>query len=169
MSSISIQMEGAEAVIAWLDQTSKRAARATILPAMKEAWLPVAAAERAGVTDDSGALGASLTVRSGGGDRDGRYSVFIAPTATVKQAVRRWSKSSRAQQHQFAQRAQDIGKNRWRIFYGPMVEMGHKKVLWGRRTEGRVAPHPFAAPAFEQGAEQAAQQASEAVLDQILE
>jgi HK97 gp10 family phage protein len=36
-------------------------------------------------------------------------------------------------------------------FHAHLVEYGHAKVLWGRRTGGRVPPHPFMRPAVQKG------------------
>lgn len=33
-------------------------------------------------------------------------------------------------------------------YHGHLLEFGHKKVLWGRRTNGRVKAFPFVAPAY---------------------
>jgi len=41
-------------------------------------------------------------------------------------------------------------------FHAWLVEFGHVKVLWGRRTGGRVAPRPFMRPALEKGISHAA-------------
>lgn len=32
--------------------------------------------------------------------------------------------------------------------HGHLLEFGHKKVLWGRRTNERVKPYPFVEPAY---------------------
>jgi hypothetical protein len=174
---LSVSVEGGEVVVQALEDMGKRAARSVIMPAMKAPWGSVAAAERAGVNSISGALAASLRVRSGAGDRPGRYSVYVSATATVKQAVRKWSRSPRKQHHGFALRAQEFadetGLGRYRIFYGPWVEMGHRLVKGGPlrhggRVVGHVAPKPFAGPAFEAGAEQAAEEAANAVTDAVL-
>jgi len=34
--------------------------------------------------------------------------------------------------------------------HGHLVEYGHDKILWGRRTSDRVPPHPFLRPAFDE-------------------
>lgn len=33
-------------------------------------------------------------------------------------------------------------------YHGHLIEFGHKKVLWGRRTNERVKPYPFIEPAY---------------------
>lgn len=38
-----------------------------------------------------------------------------------------------------------------RGFHAWLVEFGHVKVLWGKRTGGRVPPRPFMRPALEKG------------------
>jgi len=43
------------------------------------------------------------------------------------------------------------GATRARGFHAHLVEFGHVKVLWGRRTGERVPPHPFMRPALERG------------------
>lgn len=45
-------------------------------------------------------------------------------------------------------------------FHAHLVEFGHSKVLWGRRTGGRVAPRPFMRPALEKGKAYAASKLS---------
>lgn len=41
-------------------------------------------------------------------------------------------------------------------YHAGLVEFGHAKVLWGRRTNGRVPPHPFMRPALAKGSAYAA-------------
>jgi hypothetical protein len=154
---LSVVIDGGDAVVQAIADMGKRAARGVVLPAMKGPWQAVAAAERAGVKSISGALAASLRVRSGSGDYPGRYSVYVAATATVKMAIKKWSKSPRRQHHGFAQRAQESGLARYRIFYGLWVEKGHRVVRGGPldhggHVVGHVPEHPFAAPAFDSGA-----------------
>ena len=45
------------------------------------------------------------------------------------------------------------GRNRTgdKGYHAHLVEFGHVKVLWGRRTKGRVPPHPFIRPALDKG------------------
>jgi hypothetical protein len=47
-----------------------------------------------------------------------------------------------------------------RGFHAWLVEFGHVKVLWGKRTSGRVAPKPYMRPAVEKGKVYAAQRIS---------
>ncbi|RLG44232.1 MAG: hypothetical protein DRN81_04985 [Thermoproteota archaeon] len=39
------------------------------------------------------------------------------------------------------------GKNKG--YHAHLIEYGHKKVLWGRKTRGRVRPFPFMRPAYD--------------------
>ena len=43
------------------------------------------------------------------------------------------------------------GESGGKGFHAFLVEFGHVKVLWGRRTKGRVPPHPFIRPALDKG------------------
>lgn len=43
-------------------------------------------------------------------------------------------------------------------FHAHLIEFGHVKVLWGKRTSERVRPHPFMRPALEKGLRYAAQE-----------
>jgi hypothetical protein len=43
-----------------------------------------------------------------------------------------------------------------RGFHAYLVEFGHVKVLWGKRTGGRVKPYPFMRPALDRGISYAA-------------
>lgn len=43
-----------------------------------------------------------------------------------------------------------------RGFHAYLVEFGHVKVLWGKRTGGRVKPRPFMRPALDKGMSYAA-------------
>ncbi|MBM9615306.1 hypothetical protein JWJ90_13560 [Desulfobulbus rhabdoformis] len=48
-------------------------------------------------------------------------------------------------------RNRGTGATRARGFHAFLVEFGHVKVLWGKRTSEHVPPHPFMRPAVERG------------------
>lgn len=170
--SLSIQTDGMQAVTDYIETVGRRAARADIIPLMKAPWGSVVSAEKANIQSETGALSRSLKARAGGGDRPGRFSVYTPATATAKQAAQIWGRSSKPQHKQMAARAMESGFARYRIFYGPWVEKGHRLVRRDahgfKRQIGMVKPHPFAAPAFDSQAEHAVEQAENAVLDMIL-
>ncbi len=161
-----------EKFTAYLEGMGRRAARAELLPILREAFDPLAQSEREFLSPNSksGALASSLTARSGSGDKPGTLSVFAAPTATVKQLQGMWSKGRRQQQG-WASRLS--GKGRRRIFYGPIVHQGHRIVVRGpdgqlRDTGRMTAPVPFASQAVDSLGEQQAQVAADMILDHIV-
>ena len=169
--SLTMTSDGVDEVIADAVAIGNRATRTAIIPLMKAAWQPVVALEKAGIHDISGALGGSLAARSGKGDYTQRFSVYTPATATVKQVVRRWSKSPRRQHHKFAARALVSGLKRYGVFYGRWVEYGHR-IGRGKTPDEIVGQNSasahFAERAYDAGADTALDTAQEAVLDYIL-
>lgn len=170
--ALTSTIEGGKKLCDWFAAVGSRAGRAVILPIMKAAFQPVVDAERGSITSVSGALAGSLSVRSGAGDRKGRISVFSAPSATTKEAVKVWSGSSKRQHHGFAARAAEAGRKRYRIFYGRFVEMGHRRVRRNKERQLYVAgspipAHPFAGPAMAARGMEAAETAEYDILKHL--
>jgi len=148
-TGLSITIDGADAFTDYLEGCGKRMARQELLPILKGFMGPVASAMRSNVDSESGALAKSLVERSGSGDRPGVISVFVAPTATRKQLIKKWG-GGRKQQRGWAADIEP-GRGRRSVFYAPFVELGHRMVRRGAdgslHVVGSVDPHPFAAPA----------------------
>ena len=143
LPSLSITIEGERGVTDFIREMGRRTARAEILPILLRAMAPVVAAERGilGPHSRSGALEMSLKARSGGGDRPGTISVFTTPTATRRALKMAWGRG-RAKQRKWAAEITP-GRGRIRVFYGPMVESGHR-VVRGGKVVGRTTPVHFA-------------------------
>lgn len=161
-----------EKFTAYLEGMGRRAARAELLPKLKEAFEPLAQSERTFLAGHkvSGALASSLTARAGAGDFPGTMSVFSAPTATVKKLQGLWGRGRRQQQGWAAGLA---GKGRRRVFYGPIVHQGHWIVVRGKDGQlhdigRRTTPVPFASQAMDSLGEAQAEVAAELILDHIL-
>jgi len=170
--SLTATIEGGKELCDWFAAVGRRAGRTEILPFLKAAFEPVVAAEKGHIKSISGALASSLSVRAGAGDKPGRVSVFSAPSATTKQVVKAWSGSSKRQHHQFAGNATTAGYKRYRVFYAPFVELGHRVVK--RNKAGRlystgtmIPAHPFARPAMEALGQAAADEAEANVLNHL--
>jgi HK97 gp10 family phage protein len=127
-------------------------------PELKTAMEPMAAAARAGIHNVTGTLGKAIRVRIGRGDRPGRYSAYIAATATRRAAAKRFG-GKRAKEVTAAGKPTD----RYRLWYATPLEKGH-----AGPGGTQVAAHPFAEPAFEATAEQVATAAGEKLLDRVI-
>ena len=117
-----------------------------------EASQPMVEAMRAGIHSDTGLLAQGLRARNAGGA--GRPAVVIKSVTTRG----RWNKSGRRS-------AAGAKSDKYRVYYGMMVETGHRstprnKIAGGRfvgmaNTYGKtsiapdVPPHPFMRPAFD--------------------
>ncbi len=143
----SITIETDNKITAWFDAVGKRAAKLELAPILKKAIAPVIAAEQANIEagsgteypgrDLSGALAGSLKPRTGGGDRPGIISVYVPATPTTEWLARKWENSPRAQHKIFAARVRSLSDLRYRVFYAPWVESGHRVVH--RNKAGQLA------------------------------
>ena len=174
MPQISVLLDPSDvnAFSKWLDAMGRRMSREEILPILMKHFEPVVAAEKANLAGHikTGALSGSLQARSGGGDRPGTISVFSAPTMTRAKLIKAWSGGS-AQKRGFASRMNRKGGRR-SIFYGVMVEGGHRQVK--RLASGQLAevgsPVPgvfFAARAMAEAGQRGADAAAEEIMKHI--
>ena len=175
MPQIQILVDPAdvEAITSWLSGMERHASRAELLPILMKHMEPVVAAEKAILAphSKSGALAGSLQARSGGGDRPGTLSVFSAATMSRAALIKAWS-GGRAQQRGWASRMKRKGGRR-SIFYGVMVEGGHrqvKRLASGQLAEvgSPVAGVHFAAQAMATVGQREADAAAEAIMDHIM-
>jgi hypothetical protein len=177
MMELVLDAVDAEAFQEFLDGMGRRIARAELLPKLKDALDPIAAAGRAMIDSKSGALAKGLKARSGGGDRPGTISVYSKPTATKKQVVAKWSAGRKQQRGWAAKLADSNAKGRVRVFYGNIVHQGHRIVKrrpMGHPQEGqlydtgkRARPVPFAAEPMAAMGEAQSEAAAEAVMRHI--
>jgi hypothetical protein len=124
-------------------------ARNLVRGVLREALAPMVPAMKANIHRRTGLLAAGLRLRNGRGDRPGRTSVYISSVTTRQRFA---SGNRRRKRKVAAGRARD----RYRVYYGPMVEVGHAIVAGGKEV-GRVPPYPWMRPAFDALVEQAAQ------------
>lgn len=171
--SLIIDPGDVRAFTAFLESMDRKAARAQIVPILKEAIAPLVASEKQYLSSHtkSGALSASLSARSGGGDRAGTVSVFAAATAKPQTLARTWGGKRGSKQQQGW--AASLGKRgRRAVFYADFVEKGHRIVRTrkdGRRYEaGQVPAYPFAGQAVASLGDAQCEAAAKAVLDHIL-
>ena len=158
---------GREQVLNYYEELRQRATRTEIAPLLVGALEPLVASERAylGGHSRSGALVASLTARSGGGDRPGTVTAFSVPTATAATLRATWGRGRKQQQRWVAALN---GRGRRRVFYGDIVHQGHRIVRRGK-VVGQVAAIPFAQQAVEALGDQQAEAAAEAILKHVVE
>ena len=97
------------------------------------------AAMKSRIHDVSGQLRRGLRLRVGRRDRPGRYGVLISSWTTRE-------KFAATRSSGVAARVRGLGeaRDRYRVYYGPMVEFGHRQ-----RGGGRTPEHPFMRPAFD--------------------
>jgi len=143
-----------------LENLPKAVAKRIAKAALKEGSKPILAAIKSYIHSRTGLLAGGLKVRVARGDRAGRVAVLIQswPTREKFAASRPGRKV-----------AGGDAKDRYRVYYGTFVELGHK--VRGAAGEtvgytgrvykrkgvvgGRVDAHPFIAPGFDETADAA--------------
>lgn len=153
--SVEVDMEPFAAALSDLGPR----ARTVIRKALKAGADPVATAARMLIHSRTGLLASGLRSRSAKNDRPGRLAVLVQSVTTRAKFAdfkgRRRRKVSKGNP-----------KGRYRVYYGAMVEKGHR-IVRGGKTVGRVPPHPFMGPAFDANQEAAAQRV-ENELDRLI-
>ena len=152
-----------------IDRAKDRGAISSIL---QTAISPLSASEQDTLSSHkkSGALSASLVARTGGGDRAGTVSAFIAPTASHATLQATWGKHGRKQQQKWAAGLSRKG-GRARVFYATMVHQGHIVITHGHvATTGKAHtdPIPFARMAADALGEDQSDAAANAILAYIV-
>ena len=163
-----VDQEDMDRLAVYMESIGERLkARQEILPILTKYFEPLAAQERSYLETDtnkagdphviSGALDASLTARSGSGDRAGTVSVFSAPTATTKTLMETWRGANGRKQQRGWQLKEKMSA-RQRVFYGPIVHQGH----------GAAKAYPFAQQAVDALGETNAEAAAQELLNHIV-
>jgi hypothetical protein len=156
---------------AFCDGIGRKASREELLPILERHLAPLVQSEKSFLSghSQSGALAASLSVRSGSGDRPGTISVFAAATATPSQLRRTWGRKGRPQQQGWAGNMGARGRRM--VFYADFVEKGHRIVKVNKSGEhyeaGKAAPVPFAHQAAESLGDTEAEAAAVEVLEYL--
>ena len=76
-----------------------------------------------------------------------RTSAFVDRTGNLRKSIRK--RKSKFPDGGYIVIATGRNRGREKGFHAHLVEFGHVKVLWGRRTNERVPPYPFMRPALE--------------------
>lgn len=168
---VDYDQQDIESFTAYYMSVERKTARQELLPILQAHLEPMVAKEKSFLSghSKSGALIASLSARSGTGDRPGTMSVFAAATATPKQLSSTWGNSTR--QKQGYVNSLKKRKGRRKVFYADFVEKGHRivKVRNGvSRMVGKAKAVPFASQAVAALGDQQAESAAKAVLEHIL-
>lgn len=82
-------------------------------------------------------------------DEAKRTSDFIDKTGNLRKSIRK--RKSKFVDGGYIVIASGRNRGKDKGFHAHLVEFGHLKVLWGRRTSERVAPRPFMRNALERG------------------
>ena len=141
--SVTLQLLDGERLADALDGLGKTVARRLGRQALKEGGQPMLAAIRGRVHSVTGVLASGLKMRPGRGDRPGRISMLIV-SETTRQRF--------AAAHPSRRVSPGGARDRYRVYYGPMVEFGHR--VAGGSGE-RVPAHPFLRPGFDSTVEAA--------------
>lgn len=78
-----------------------------------------------------------------------RTASFIDRTGNLRRSIRK--RKSKFIDGGYIVTASGRNRSDDKGFHAALIEFGHVKVLWGRRTNGRVAPRQFMRPALEKG------------------
>ena len=82
-------------------------------------------------------------------DEAKRTSDFIDKTGNLRKSIRK--RKSKFVDGGYIVIASGRNRGKDKGFHAHLVEFGHLKVLWGRRTSEHVAPRPFMRNALERG------------------
>jgi hypothetical protein len=156
---------------AFCDGIGRKASREELLPILEKHLQPLVDREKAILSNhtQSGALAASLSARSGAGDRPGTMSVFSAATATKATLQKTWGHGNAAKR---AWASETAKRGRRKVFYADWVEKGHRIIKVnkaGKRSEaGHADPVFFAQQAAEALGDQEAEAAANEIMEHIL-
>lgn len=141
-----------------LKATGKAAGRIA-RKALKAGGQPMLTAIRGRVRRNTGLLSEGLRLRFGRGDHRGKYSVLISSRTTRARFARK---------KKFYRIAAGQPSDRYAIYYGLMVEYGHRQRPGGRTgSDGFVRAYPFARPGFDATVGQTAELIEQLVADGI--
>jgi hypothetical protein len=135
-------------------EATGQAARKIARGALKAGGSPMLAAIQSRIHDVSGLLRRGLRLRAGRGDWQGRYSMLISSWTT---------RETFAKKKPGAKVAPGGARDRYRVYYGIMVEYGHRNAHGG----GQTPEHPFVRPGFDATAESTGQLVEQMLLDGI--
>jgi len=76
-------------------------------------------------------------------------SSFIDRTGNLRKSIRK--RKSKFIRGGYVVSATGKNNSEDKGYHAHLVEFGHEKVLWGKRTNERVPPHPFMRPAKDKG------------------
>jgi hypothetical protein len=150
MASATLQVIDGEILAQALEGLPPAIARGIGRSALREGGGPMVAAIKARIHSVTGLLGGGLRLRSASGDRPGRIAVLISSTTT------RQTFATKGRRRKVAKGG---ARDPYRVYYGPMVEFGHKVA----GSSATVPAYPFVRPGFEATVDAAGQAIEESI------